>query len=175
MCRPPNEHGLVAQPVHEIPSRVTKQIAEFGTDLVSKWAKTTKPPLMSYIGIAFDDFEGSLGVLEPLKRLRVPSLIESLQGKLGCDTHKIFVRHVATSLCQILLMEKAQDTIRTMTPCTPCQCRPSRTPTASRPFSRLHHHDHVVQLVGFFSALPYHQFCPLVILLHGPIMYTVRI
>jgi hypothetical protein len=40
MCRPPNEHGLVAQPVHEIPSRVTKQIAEFGTDLVSKWAKT---------------------------------------------------------------------------------------------------------------------------------------
>jgi hypothetical protein len=34
------------------------------------------------------------------------------------------------------------------------------------PLAALHHHDHVVQLVGFFSALPYHQFCPLVILLH---------
>ncbi|KAK1646902.1 hypothetical protein QYE76_064707 [Lolium multiflorum] len=53
--------------------------------------------LMSYHGNAFADSEGSL-----------PPLIEHFRDKLHGDTHKILAWHVATSLCQIHLLEEAR-------------------------------------------------------------------
>jgi hypothetical protein len=52
--------------------------------------------LMSYLGNAFADPMGSL-----------PPPIEGFHGKLDGDAHKILAWHVATSLCQIDLLEEA--------------------------------------------------------------------
>ncbi|KAK1646889.1 hypothetical protein QYE76_064694 [Lolium multiflorum] len=73
--------------------------------------------LMSYLGVAFTDSEGSLPVPDSRRKLPVPSLIEILHDNLDGDTHKILAWHVATSLCQIRLLEDAgrdQDDLYTL-------------------------------------------------------------
>ncbi|KAM0844996.1 hypothetical protein ACQ4PT_056674 [Festuca glaucescens] len=78
---------------------------------------TNNGRLLSYLGVAFADSEGSLPVPDSRRKLPVPSLIEILHDNLDGDTHKILAWHVATSLCQIRLLEEAgrhQDDLYTL-------------------------------------------------------------